>query len=132
MAFVGDGNNVARSLATACHLLGMKFVLACPVGYELDEPFMSSLPADVFTLTHDPQAAVAAADAIYTDTWVSMGQEAEIAIGAPFGTLSTALVSAVDKIFDAASGTFGVRLDLPNTDHRFPSGIKCELRFQTR
>jgi len=80
LAFVGDGNNVARSLAAACRKLDMKFVLACPEGYELgpdaDRPRKSAetdQPAPA--ITHDPHEAVARADVIYTDTWVSMGQE---------------------------------------------------------
>ena len=70
LAFIGDGNNVARSLYEACGRLGMGFVLACPKGYELPE-----LPAGA--VRHDPAEAVADADVIYTDTWVSMGQEDE-------------------------------------------------------
>ncbi len=61
---------------------------------------------------------------------LAKGQEAEIGIGAPFDLVRTAMVSAIDTVFDAASGTFGVRLDLPNADHRLPSGIKCVLRFR--
>lgn len=60
---------------------------------------------------------------------IAMGQEAEIAMGAPVDARRTAVVSAIDKVFDAASGTFGVRLDLPNADHGLPGGIKCKLRF---
>lgn len=81
LAFVGDGNNVARSLATISGKLGMNFVLASPPGYELDQPFieriMSQVPSMNFEVTRDPQEAVRFADAIYTDTWVSMGQEAD-------------------------------------------------------
>jgi ornithine carbamoyltransferase len=81
MAFIGDGNNVARSLATICGRLGMNFILASPPGYELDQPFvdriMSQVPTMNFEMTHDPVAAVEYADVIYTDTWVSMGQEDE-------------------------------------------------------
>jgi len=79
LAFVGDGNNVARSLASACTTLGMDFVLACPPGYELDAEFASSLAGRPgrFEQTHDARAAVAGATVVYTDTWVSMGQEAE-------------------------------------------------------
>jgi ornithine carbamoyltransferase len=81
LVFVGDGNNVARSLAMLCASLGVGFVLACPKGYELDEPFLAQLrekypQASVQTL-RDPAAAVAHADVIYTDTWISMGQEQE-------------------------------------------------------
>jgi len=81
VTFVGDGNNVARSMATICGKLGMNFILASPPGYELDQTFadriMSQVPTMNFEMTHDATAAVRYADAIYTDTWVSMGQEAE-------------------------------------------------------
>ena len=75
-AFVGDGNNVARSLAMLCAKLGVEFVLACPKGYELDQAFVAALPmAAKFSMLHDAQAAVAGAAVVYTDTWTSMGQE---------------------------------------------------------
>ncbi|MFB3893319.1 MAG: ornithine carbamoyltransferase [Phycisphaerae bacterium] len=81
MVFVGDGNNVARSLAVGCAKLGMKFILACPEGYELDAQFVQALRAEFgqecYFEVHDPDAAVATADAVYTDTWISMGQEKE-------------------------------------------------------
>lgn len=81
VTFVGDGNNVARSMATLCGKLGMNFILASPPGYELEAAFvdriMGQVPSMNFETTHDPKAAVAYADAIYTDTWISMGQEAE-------------------------------------------------------
>jgi len=80
IAFIGDGNNVARSLAFAAAKLGMKLVVASPAGYELDAKSIqdaNALAADCVTQTHDPKAAVADADVIYTDTWVSMGQEDE-------------------------------------------------------
>ncbi len=68
VAFVGDGNNVARSLAAICKMLGMNFVLASPKGYELPEDgFMK--------ITHDPEAGVKGADVVYADTFVSMGEE---------------------------------------------------------
>ena len=76
IAFIGDGNNVARSLAVACSKLGMRFALACPKGYELEKEFVESL-ADVVTISGDTKAAAAGADVIYTDTWISMGQEEE-------------------------------------------------------
>ena len=75
LAFVGDGNNVARSLAMACAKLGARFALACPEGYQFEESFVAELATDGFTMGTDPLAAVADADVIYTDTWVSMGQE---------------------------------------------------------
>jgi len=75
VAFVGDGNNVARSLALACGKMGMRFVLACPKGYEFAERFTESLAEGSYAVSHDPSRAVADCDVIYTDTWVSMGQE---------------------------------------------------------
>jgi ornithine carbamoyltransferase len=81
LAFVGDGNNVSRSLAEACGKLGMKFVLAAPKGYEFDGEFVKSLKRDVpelkLTVTCDPHQAVKHALAVYTDVWASMGQETE-------------------------------------------------------
>jgi ornithine carbamoyltransferase len=81
LAFVGDGNNVARSLATACARLGVDFALAAPKGYEFDKQFIKQIKSErngaSFTCLNDPVAAVKDADAIYTDVWASMGQEAE-------------------------------------------------------
>ena len=76
LTFIGDGNNVARSLAAACGLLGMRFVLNAPAGYELSEEFVRTLPkAELYRWVPQPAEAVKDADVIYTDTWVSMGQE---------------------------------------------------------
>lgn len=81
LAFVGDGNNVARSLAVACGKLGIRFVLACPAGYGFDDKFKAEYVArvspDFPAEVNDPLAAVKGADVIYTDVWTSMGQEAE-------------------------------------------------------
>jgi ornithine carbamoyltransferase len=81
LAYVGDGNNVARSLMVACAKFGLKFRIASPPGYglepELTDRIMRQCPGLDFASAHDPLAAVKAADIIYTDTWVSMGQEAE-------------------------------------------------------
>ena len=74
VAFVGDGNNVAVSLAWACKHLGMSFVLACPAGFE---PPPGDLPGDGIEIVHATEAAVKDADAVFCDTFVSMGQEAE-------------------------------------------------------
>ena len=75
IAYVGDGdNNVCRSLAEACSLLGVELDIASPEGYGLDVP-----PAGVRQLA-DPAEAVAGARIVYTDVWVSMGQDAETAI----------------------------------------------------
>jgi ornithine carbamoyltransferase len=81
LAYVGDGNNVARSLMVACAKFGVKFRIASPPGYELEEDLiqriMRQCPGLDFASAHDPRVAVESADVIYTDTWVSMGQEAE-------------------------------------------------------
>jgi ornithine carbamoyltransferase len=81
IAFIGDGNNVARSLAVACGKLEMRFVIASPGAYKLPSEevrqIMQSVPQLDFEISSDPAEAVRNADAIYTDTWVSMGQEAE-------------------------------------------------------
>lgn len=80
IAFIGDGNNVARSLAFACAKLGMKMVIATPPDYELDAESVkkaNSIAAETVVTTNNPVEAVAEADVIYTDTWVSMGQEQE-------------------------------------------------------
>ena len=70
LAYVGDGNNVARSLAIACELAGVELTVAAPDGYQLEE-------GRGVRLTADPRDACSGADAIYTDVWVSMGDEAE-------------------------------------------------------
>jgi ornithine carbamoyltransferase len=81
LAWVGDGNNVARSLVEACGHLGVHLNVCTPPGYELDQQFVNqtkrSLPDLQLTTTHDPAAAVRNAAAVYTDVWASMGQEAE-------------------------------------------------------
>jgi ornithine carbamoyltransferase len=81
VAFIGDGNNVARSLAIACGKFGMRFVLASPPGYSLPEDdldrVMTKVPSMDFELCHDPREVVRDADVLYTDVWTSMGQEAE-------------------------------------------------------
>lgn len=81
LAFVGDGNNVARSLAQASAMFGVDFVLACPVGYEYPATFVDSFarvfPDAPLAIEHDPKLAVKDADVVYTDVWASMGQESE-------------------------------------------------------
>lgn len=81
VAWVGDGNNVARSLTLAAALAGIDVSLACPPGHELDPVVVDRARArgiDV-RVTMEPADAVAGADAVCTDVWVSMGQEAESA-----------------------------------------------------
>lgn len=70
LAYVGDGNNVARSLAIFGELAGVEVVVAAPADYQLEE-------AHGVKLTNDPRAAAADADVLYTDVWVSMGDEDE-------------------------------------------------------
>jgi ornithine carbamoyltransferase len=83
LAYVGDGNNVAQSLALAAPRLGVDLRFACPRGYEPDAALLevvSTAASDhggSVTVTNDPRAAVRGADAIYTDTWYSMGEEGE-------------------------------------------------------
>ncbi|MCX7666379.1 MAG: ornithine carbamoyltransferase [Gemmataceae bacterium] len=81
VVFVGDGNNVARSLAVGCGKLGIKFILSCPNGYSFPKDFLeeysrkvsATLPEEI----RDPAQAVKRASVIYTDVWTSMGQEDE-------------------------------------------------------
>jgi ornithine carbamoyltransferase len=81
LVFVGDGNNVARSVAICCGKLGARFILAAPEGYGFDEPFLQAyrrhVPQGELIQNGTPDHAVAQADVIYTDVWTSMGQEAE-------------------------------------------------------
>jgi ornithine carbamoyltransferase len=84
--FVGDcNNNIAHSLALIAPLVGMNFTAASPPGFELDAGIAKAAAASAasagtrFVQSHDPHAAVADASVIYTDTWVSMGDEAAAA-----------------------------------------------------
>ena len=83
LAYIGDGNNMAHSLAEGCGKVGMKFVMATPEGYRFDDAFRAHLEREVpeldFRITDDPAEAVRGAAAIYTDVWTSMGQEQESA-----------------------------------------------------
>ncbi|HEX5850029.1 MAG TPA: ornithine carbamoyltransferase [Rubrobacter sp.] len=79
LAYVGDGNNVAHSLAIACALTGTELAIAHPEGHAPDDEVIGlagSLGAAPY-LTEDPAEAVRGANAVYTDVWASMGQEAE-------------------------------------------------------
>ena len=73
IAYVGDGNNVARSLAIVGALAGVEVRIASPAGYALADPPPTA------TVTDDPRAAVAGADAVYTDVWVSMSDDPDSA-----------------------------------------------------
>jgi ornithine carbamoyltransferase len=85
LAFVGDGNNVARSLCLAAAMSGMQFRFASPQGYDLPaetvtqaQELARACGGDVACL-RDPAEAVKGADVVYTDVWASMGQEEEAA-----------------------------------------------------
>ena len=83
MAYVGDGNNMTHSLMYAAAKVGMHFAAATPEGYEPNAEVVANAKADAtatgatITVTHNPMEAVAGANVIVTDTWASMGQEAE-------------------------------------------------------
>ncbi len=83
LAFVGDGNNVANSLMLICASLGLNFRITTPAGYEPDSSVVKKAQAlnkkskGTLLITNNIDKAVRGADAIYTDTWVSMGEEAE-------------------------------------------------------
>jgi ornithine carbamoyltransferase len=80
---VGDGNNVALSLAHAAGKVGMHFTIACPPGYEPNPDILTEARADAestgsqIAVVHDPKEVLSTADAVYTDVWTSMGQEKE-------------------------------------------------------
>lgn len=83
LAFIGDGNNVANSLLLAACLVGMHFRIACPRGYEIKDAMLSQAKefaarsGSRIEFTTDPREGANNADIIYTDVWVSMGQEDE-------------------------------------------------------
>src|SRR5262249_6437305 len=76
ITFVGDGNNVARSLAICSAKLGVQFILSSPKGYGFDKRFLKiiadELPGAKITQDNKAERAVASADVIYTDVWTSM------------------------------------------------------------
>jgi len=71
IAYIGDGNNVCNSLIEICRVLNVRLAIATPPDFE---PLLESAPKNI-TLTHNPLEACEGADVIYTDVWVSMGQE---------------------------------------------------------
>jgi len=83
MTFLGDGNNVCNSLLLAAAMVGMDVTVACPSSYEPDSTILKDAQkvarktGSVLKITSDVQDAVASADVIYTDVWVSMGDELE-------------------------------------------------------
>lgn len=80
IAFIGDGNNVANSWIELAGKLPFHLIIACPKGYEPDATVLAAARAEgagTIEIVHDPLAAAKNADVLYTDVWVSMGQEAE-------------------------------------------------------
>jgi ornithine carbamoyltransferase len=84
IAFIGDGNNVARSLMLAASLTGMNFRIASPPGYAIEDEVFNLAQSNAIGSggeifhTEDPRQAVSGADVVYTDVWASMGQETEV------------------------------------------------------
>jgi len=83
IAYIGDGNNVCHSLLLACALTGVNMSVACPKGYHPDPDFLSDArriakeTGSKFKISEDPKDVVDGADILYTDVWVSMGEEEE-------------------------------------------------------
>jgi ornithine carbamoyltransferase len=83
LTYVGDGNNVCNSLLLGCALVGMDMTAACPKGYGPDEGLLAEAQKQAkkqdktIEVVEDPMVGVEYADVIYTDVWVSMGDEAE-------------------------------------------------------
>jgi ornithine carbamoyltransferase len=106
IAYIGDPNNVSNSLFLAAVKFGADCVLACPPQYKPESGFWELCQLEAIksggkvTLTHDPVEAAAGADVIYTDTWVSMGQEAEAEVKekifAPYQVDSTLVQHAAE------------------------------------
>jgi len=106
LAYLGDGNNVANSLLHGCSKFGMNISVATPKGYECDKNVVYEAREDArisgsdIVLTEDPVEAIQDADVVYTDTWVSMGQEAEkeqrLKVFMPFQVNSRLMAKAKD------------------------------------
>lgn len=109
LAYIGDGNNVCHSLLSAAAKAGSKMSVATPPGYEPDPEIRKQAEEDgketgaSFSFTNDPYEAVENADAIYTDTWASMGQEQEkenrTKIFAPFQVNKSLMAKAKKGVF---------------------------------
>jgi RND family efflux transporter MFP subunit len=103
---------------------------------------VTEVSKSVGELTHDqaPVMTIAEIDPLHVEVFVPIeqygrigeGLEAEVVPGAPVNGLYRARVEVVDRVLDAASGTFGVRLVLDNPDYRLPAGLKCQVRFLAR
>jgi ornithine carbamoyltransferase len=107
LAYIGDGNNVANSLIFGAALSGMSFAIASPPGYEIRGDVVSKAKTlaartgATLYFAHDPAEAVRDADAVYTDVWTSMGQEAEtqkrLEVFAPRYQINSALISKAKR-----------------------------------
>jgi ornithine carbamoyltransferase len=83
LAYIGDGNNVANSLVEAAARMEMHLTIACPEGYEPDATVLGRARDEAkgeIAILRDPREAAVGADVIYTDVWVSMGQEQEVGV----------------------------------------------------
>ncbi len=102
IAYVGDANNVARSLAEGCAALGCEFRIASPEGYGFSAEEIEGLGPGVMA-TSDPSEAIVGAQFVYTDVWVSMGQSEETALRrkalAPYQVNSELMARAQDAWF---------------------------------
>lgn len=104
MTFIGDGNNVCNSLINAAGVLGFNLTIASPEGYEPDEKILNAmlLKNKEIKIVHNPLNAVRDADVVYTDVWVSMGDEKEESVRrekfAPFQLNSNLLSYAKDDV----------------------------------
>jgi len=97
-AWVGDGNNVASSFAVGCAMAGIDLTVACPEGHGLDDEVLEAA-AEVGTpptVTTDPEPAVADADVVYTDVWVSMGEDDDKVDDFDGFTVSESLLDGTD------------------------------------
>jgi ornithine carbamoyltransferase len=107
LAYIGDGNNVANSLIFGAALTGMNFAIASPPGYEISGDVVAKAKSIVgknggsLYFSHEPAEAVREADAIYTDVWTSMGQEAEsqkrLEVFSPKYQINSALVGKAKR-----------------------------------
>ncbi len=108
LTYVGDGNNVARSLMFTAAKLGVNFNIATPEGYEIEQEYVTLAENDAaasgatLQFFHDPVAAVTGSDVIYTDVWTSMGQEAEakkrLAVFPPYQVNDELVAHAKDDV----------------------------------
>jgi RND family efflux transporter MFP subunit len=90
-----------------------------------------------FVQEQTPIMTLAQVDPLYVEMFVPISRYGKVSVGmsakvmpeAPVGGVYVARVKVVDQVFDTASGTFGVRLELPNPEYKIPAGLKCRIRF---